>query len=351
MKKKLLFLVANGLLVTFASAKADLTIGDPAPSLSHATWLKGQPLRNFEKGKIYVVEFWATWCEPCKENIPNLTLLAKKYAGQATISGISIWESTDHGDTSYMKRVSDFVKKEGDKMAYNVGADDLAADTANAWMKAAGEGGIPMSFVVGKDGKIAWMGHAQGLDEVLSQVIADKFDVKAAKDRRTLEVEAIRPVQDAMAAKQYAKALSLIDGIVLTRPNMDRYYEFTRYTAFTHIDLVKTKEMTARLIKDSGGDIGAYQMMSSVYATQPDLSEAAYAFGMSLIQEALAKKDREYMFLSMAGAVSMFQHDKTKAIEYATQAVDAAQKDSHAPGPFVEFLKRTLQTYQSTKTN
>jgi hypothetical protein len=276
-------------------------------------------------------------------------LLAKKYAGKVTISGIDIWEKTDAQDAAYMDRVTAFVKKEGDQMAYNVGVDNIAADTANSWMKASGEGGIPESFVIGKDGKIAWMGHAQGLDEVLAQVIAGTFNVQAAKARRTTEVEVLRPVKEAMDAKQFAKALTVMDRILVKRPEMARYYEYDRYTAYAHISLAKTKEMSETVIKTSGADIGAYQMMCSVYASQPDLSQEAYAYGLTLIKEALAKKDREYMFLSMAGGVSMSLHDRTSAIDYARQAVQAAQKDSHAPAPFIEFLKRNLETYQAAK--
>lgn len=349
MKKIIPFVILGLGLAVSASADTYLNIGDPAPSLAHVSWLKGHPTASFEKGKVYVVEFWATWCGPCKANIPNLTNLAKKYAGKVTISGIDIWESTDPKDTTYTTRVSSFVKKEGDQMAYNVGIDDIGKDTANTWMKAAGEAGIPMSFVIGKDGKIAWMGHAEGLDQVLASVTAGNFDVAAARDRRATEVEAIRPVKEAMEAKQFTKALALIDQIVAKRPNMARYYQYDQYTAYTHTDLAKTKEISAQIIKESGGEIGAYQMMSSVYATQPDLSEQAYEFGMSIISEALAKKDREYMFYSMAGAVSKFRHDKVKALEYAKQAVEAAQKDSHAPAPFVEFLKRNVTELESGK--
>ena len=350
MNKILPFLTLSLAVTGSACADTYLNIGDPAPSLGHVSWLKGQPTTSFEKGKIYVVEFWATWCGPCKANIPNLTNLAKKYAGKVSISGIDIWESTDPKDTTYTNRVSAFVKKEGDQMAYNIGVDDIAKGTANAWMKASGEGGIPMSFVIGKDGKIAWMGHAEGLDKVLEGVTTGTFDVIAARDRRATEVEIIRPVKEAMDGKRFKKALELIAQNVAKRPNMARYYQYDQYTAFTHINLAKTKELTAQIIKDSGGEIGAYQMMSSVYATQPDLSEQAYEFGMSIISEALAKKDREYMFLSMASAVSTFEHNKSKALEYAKSAVAAAEKDSHAPAPFIEFLKRNVTTIESDKS-
>ena len=351
MKKSIIGLTALFALTNSSMADQYLSVGDPAPSLGHVTWLKGDKTREFEKGKLYVVEFWATWCGPCKENIPSLTLLAKKYAGKVSISGIDIWESTDKHDATYMNRVSAFVKKEGDKMDYNVGADDIGSDTANAWMKAAGEAGIPMSFVVGKDGKIVWIGHAQGLEDVLAQITAGTYDIQAAKERRATEVEAVRPVKEAMNSKQFAKALSLMESILAKRPTMARYYDYDRYTAYAHIDLAKTKEMSNRLIKDSGGDIGAYQMMSSVYATQTDLSEAAYTYGMSLIQEALAKKDRGYLFLSMASEVSHSLHTQDKAIEYARLAVEAAQQDSHAPAPFVEFLRRNLQTLRLEKAH
>jgi uncharacterized membrane protein len=187
------------------------------------------------------------------------------------------------------------------------------------------------------------------LDEVLEQVVADKFDVAAARSRRALEVEAIRPVSEAMSARQYAKALKLIDAIVAKRPNMDRYYQYDRYAIYAHIDLPKAKQVTANLIKESGGEIGLYQMMSSVYASQLDLSQASYVYGMTIIQEALAKKDREYLFLSMASAVSLRLHENAKARDYAKQAVAAAEKDSHAPAPFIEFLKRNLQEIEQGK--
>ena len=72
-----------------AEAKKKLAVGDRAPALTVEKWVKGEPVTGFEKGKTYVVEFWATWCGPCIASMPHLSALQKEYKDKVTIIGVT----------------------------------------------------------------------------------------------------------------------------------------------------------------------------------------------------------------------------------------------------------------------
>ena len=101
-------------LASFGMANAELGVGNPAPALKVAKWAKGKPVAKFEPGKVYVVEFWATWCGPCKQSIPHLTELAKKFKDKVTFTGVSVWENQDNSKSNaYVAKVEKFVKDMG----------------------------------------------------------------------------------------------------------------------------------------------------------------------------------------------------------------------------------------------
>jgi len=324
-----------------------LNIGDPAPALVPAKWLKGEAISKFEKGNVYVVEFWATWCGPCKENIPHLTEMAKKYQGKAKIAGISIWESNDPTNTSYLAKVADFVKTQGDHMDYNVAVDGPENKVANAWMKAADESGIPTSFIIGKDGKVAWIGHPANLEKVLTQVIDDKFDVAAARDRRAMEVETTRPIREAMDGKQWTSAIKLMDAAVVKKPQTERMYTYDRLVALFHAQPTTAIDESEKILTESNGEIGAYRMIVSIFASQKDLSPAAYKYGEKAADAAIAKNEMKYMFLAMSAEIKSSLGDKAGAVKMQEQAVQAAEVDSHAPADFVVFLKKNLEKFKA----
>ncbi len=126
-------------------------LGDAAYPLAGLTWVKGAPV-TIAPGKVYVVEFWATWCPPCRKSIPHLTELAKKYADRVVFIGVSDED---------VATVKPFVADLGDQMDYNV-AVDTAGKVIDGYMAAFGQGGIPTAFIVDAQSRVVWLGHPMG---------------------------------------------------------------------------------------------------------------------------------------------------------------------------------------------
>jgi thiol-disulfide isomerase/thioredoxin len=223
-KKAALALGAVALMQISAQAQ-ELKVGSPAPKMQVAKWLKGEPVK-FEKGKIYVVEFWATWCGPCKVSIPHLTEMAKKFKDKVSFTGVSIWEQNPE-DIEYVNK---FVQDMGDNMDYHIAADGTPAYMTNAWMKAAGANGIPTAFVVDKTGTIAWIGHPMGgLETVLDKVVAGTFYAKAQADADAAEAAKFEKIgaqmQEAMGLYQKgdnANALLIVNDVIADNPDVEK---------------------------------------------------------------------------------------------------------------------------------
>jgi len=102
------------------------------------------------KGKVVIVDFWATWCGPCRKGIPDLIELKKKYGNKGfEIVGVSV-------DTDTKDQVIPFVKDNG--MNYPV-----VYGNQNVVQLYGGVEAIPTSFVIDKQGKI--VASYQGLQQ------------------------------------------------------------------------------------------------------------------------------------------------------------------------------------------
>ena len=174
-----------------------LKIGSPAAPLSIEHWVsdgrgKFKPATDLQDGKVYVVEFWATWCGPCIGSMPHLAAIQTKYIDQ-NVQVISISDEDLETVEKFLQRDYEPSKTKTDKNASEKNSESTPKTYAeltsayclttdpdqsvyNDYHAAAGRRGIPSAFIVGKTGLIEWMGHPMKIDEALKAVVNDKWD-------------------------------------------------------------------------------------------------------------------------------------------------------------------------------
>ena len=176
MRSRLMLAVVGLATLTAVVPVFGLDVGDAAPALQISEWVAGKAIDlKAGKGKtVYVLEFWATWCSPCKASIPHLTELQAKYKDKdVVIVGIS---------DEPAQTIKPFMKSMGDKMVYTVAADK-GGTTMRTYLAGFGVNGIPHACIVDKTGTIVWHGSPfEELDDTLAKVVAGKYDVQIAKN-------------------------------------------------------------------------------------------------------------------------------------------------------------------------
>ena len=139
----------------------------PAPKLAVAdlagTTIDWQSLA----GKVVLVDFWATWCAPCKKSMPELQALQDRYAARGfTVIGVSIDEKKD------LDKVRKYVASK--KLTYPIALD---SDDDPAWDRYRVKA-IPAAFLVDKEARIVaqWTGIAPGaaaIEAELQRLLGD----------------------------------------------------------------------------------------------------------------------------------------------------------------------------------
>lgn len=139
-------------------------IGQKGPDVVAQEWLTGQPQTA---GKTVILDFWATWCAPCRASIPHLNELAATFKDDVVIVGVS--DETRDKLGPFMARTT---------MDYSV-----ASDPGRRMFRAFNPRGIPYCVIMSPDGVVRWQGHPMQMDAALVRQIVEAG--KAAGTQRT----------------------------------------------------------------------------------------------------------------------------------------------------------------------
>src|SRR5215469_14775326 len=168
-----------------AKADPDPVTEKPAPEVTFKD-LDGKdvPLSQY-KGKVVLVNFWATWCEPCQVEIPWLIEMQQKYSAKGfTILGVDVDDEGNNVVSAYTAKQRFNVNGEKLPMNYPIlRGNDAVAD------KFGGLLGYPTSFLISRDGKI--VKKVQGLvdyDEIKNAIEAQLNSDESAHSKSQVPV-------------------------------------------------------------------------------------------------------------------------------------------------------------------
>ncbi len=337
MTHRCIWLVALSLLVAhgaWAGEEEDKVLkpGKDAPAVNPLKLIQGDlPDLKTETGCV-LVEFWATWCVPCMKSIPHLN----KLYGELKDRGLQIIAVSEEED----KIVSEFVKKKGVAMSYPI-ASDKDGEMANNWLKAANQEGIPCAFLVGRGGRVLWIGNPldEKFEPTLRKALTGRYDPVMRKKTEPM-IDAARKCVD---VRNWTEGYKHYDEAIETDPRLLLDITIERFK----VTLLKEKNPKAagewlvdNARKRYGSDPVALQELVNMIVKDPEVVPRDVAVAAA-IAEVMGTKGGSRAMETQA-VVAFAQGDQTKAVELQTDAWMTADPIDKAS------IKRTLDEYRAS---
>ena len=204
---KLAFVFSSLMSVAIAAPAMALEVGDKAPEIHGGKWFnaKGTVSMAKLKGKIVVIDFWATWCGPCRAAHPEVVKIHEKYSKKGVVA-IGLSDEKD-------ETVAGFLEKHKTPYA-------IASGTTSA--RDYGIRAFPTFFVVNPAGKITYIGHdVHAARKSVEKCLKDtppKSPEEMAKDRAAEAIKDLKEADKLYKNKELAEALVAYEAVVADYP-------------------------------------------------------------------------------------------------------------------------------------
>jgi thiol-disulfide isomerase/thioredoxin len=347
-------LLALALLCAVAPARADdlqlLKPGADAPVLKNVNWLQGDAVPAWKAGDIYVLDFWATWCPPCKRSIPDIDKFADTHTkDNIHVIGVAVWPRDG------MVPTPDFVKQKGADMSYGICEDDAAGTNATSFLASAAQNGIPCCMIIDQKGKLAFIGNPllSDLPGTVAKISDGSWDTAAfAKDfvpkqeKDFQEIKLQSGLRAASTAKDWAKVADYAGQLFALDPESYSNLAVVKYGALVQATKATEasafgRELVSKTFKDDPENLNglAWSIVDPKAPKVGDLELAKLAADRA---NTLSNGD-DFAVLDTLARVTFLQGDVAKAIELQQKALDKA------PDEAKDELKARLQEYQTAK--
>ncbi len=335
-----------------------LLVGNPAPELAIEKWVKGEPVASFEKGKFYIIEFWATWCDPCKPIFPYLSALQKEFKDKLVIVGVASpgWRDT-------LPLVEESVKSMKDRIGFPIAwdkpvpTDDKSSEgkpvilgaTNDAYMRAAQQDRIPRVFVIDDKGRLLWVGKPADLDFVIDDVMTGKWSARESGANIEKARTDLRKIMDDLGDDHKA-ALKSIEAFEVKYPRLSSRLAEPKYEALMkegqYAAAFKVGEtVTDHAINESNPD-ALNKIAWDIVNPEGSVSDPRPGLNLAMRAATAAveiTKEKDPAILDTLARCYWLKGDKPRAIELQKKAIATITRDEEG---LRTQLQDTLKAYE-----
>ena len=328
-------------LISLQGMVSALEVGDEvsAKTVGKAEFIQGSAPEKWEKGKVYVLECWATWCAPCIAAIPHVDGLYDKYRDQGLVMiGMNVFE--DGRD-----KVVKFVDEKSEGMSYPVAYVGRGGAFENEWLKPAGVKGIPHAFVV-KDGRLLFKTHPMKLTSQMIETLLEGGEaesellarMKSAEENKGTLQQNLMAFKNAKNASDAAAMETAMAGVRNLNPDDSNLAPMAIELKLVKKQWLELKDQLEKMLKKA--EIPPTYISTKIVPKIVEEEDVSPALLQFLVETLNRGKSRPGATKTLVALLQSKLGNKDEALQAAKAGLEEVKKGGKFPvEPFEAFVR------------